>query len=106
LVRDRDDDHRGFADSGCFRAAAGTSIDAYNAFVAKNGLKAEVVDLSDNTRGAWLGDKSADTIILWLHGMLDGGIPVFWTVTDVRNAQQAAATPSPWVPATCSLSTN
>ena len=52
----------------CCRAAAGTSIDAYNAFVTKNGLKSEVVDLSDNTRGAWLGDKTADTIILWLHG--------------------------------------
>lgn len=72
--------------------------------MAKNNLKSEVVDLSDNTRGAWLGDKSADTIILWLHGTFPHGYlqPLSSTVTNRGNSQQVADMPFPWALAICS----
>lgn len=34
----------------------------------KQSLKPDIVNLPDGTRGAWLGDKSEGTVVLWLHG--------------------------------------
>lgn len=45
------------------------TLQAYEDFVAKNKLPSEVVSLDESAHGLWLGDKSARTVIFWLHGM-------------------------------------
>ncbi|KAI1393092.1 Alpha/Beta hydrolase protein [Hypoxylon trugodes] len=51
-----------------FQAINPSTTEAYEAFAKGQGLKPDIATLPDGSLGCWIGDKNADTTLVWLHG--------------------------------------
>jgi len=53
-----------------FSAFVAYTSEVYEAFAKSKGFSPQTVDIGDGTIGCWIGDKHADTVLLWFHGTL------------------------------------
>lgn len=45
-----------------------STSETYGAFAKSKGIKTEIVEIED-TVGCWTGNKNADIVVVWFHGM-------------------------------------
>lgn len=51
------------------RYALPTTNKNYERYVRKHKLPCKTVDLGDGALGHWIGDQTADNVLIWYHGM-------------------------------------
>ncbi|KAI1443132.1 Alpha/Beta hydrolase protein [Annulohypoxylon stygium] len=51
-----------------FQATNPSTIEVYETFAKKQNFKPDTVELPDGSLGCWIGDKNADTVLVWFHG--------------------------------------
>ena len=63
----------------------------YPAYAKKQGFKPESITLSDGTKAHWVGNKDAEKVVIWFHG-LSFPFPLLRFLV-VLTITQAAVTP-------------
>ncbi|KAL4892005.1 alpha/beta-hydrolase [Aspergillus ambiguus] len=79
-------------------ALSPSTDDGYRKFCTCIGLTPDTVTLEDGTRGHWIGDRSADKVVLYFHGggyamcAVDGHFELLWNVVqDARRTGKSVS---------------